>query len=359
MPDSLNDRIADEHRGHVVDLLRFEPTLRRRVLALLDSLESQIVDRLVRADIDGGITSFTRARLNALLKVTRETIRTAYASSSDLVDAEMRELADVESGFAGRTINRLSGVELVTVGFTETQLRAIVSDSLIEGAPSREWWSRQAGDLLQRFGDEMRQGMVAGEGVGDLVRRVRGTRSAGYRDGIMFVSRRYAESLVRSSVMAVSNRAYLETWRDNADVIKALVHVSTLDLRTTLICIARSGKQWTLDGKPIGGHNLPFKPCPCHWRCRSILAPVTKSFRELGLDRDEVPEGTRSSMDGQVPEELDFAAWLATKSEEDQNELLGKGRAELWRQGKITFAQLLDQTGRPLTLAELRRRSRR
>jgi hypothetical protein len=34
--------------------------------------------------------------------------------------------------------------------------------------------------------------------------------------------------------------------------------------------------------------------------------------------------------------------------------MLGKGRAELWRSGKITLNQLLDQRGNPLTLAELR-----
>jgi hypothetical protein len=36
--------------------------------------------------------------------------------------------------------------------------------------------------------------------------------------------------------------------------------------------------------------------------------------------------------------------------------MLGKGRAELWRDGKITLQQLLDQRGNPLTLQQLRQR---
>jgi hypothetical protein len=36
--------------------------------------------------------------------------------------------------------------------------------------------------------------------------------------------------------------------------------------------------------------------------------------------------------------------------------MLGKGRAELWRSGKITLNQLLDQRGNPLTLAQLQSR---
>jgi len=34
--------------------------------------------------------------------------------------------------------------------------------------------------------------------------------------------------------------------------------------------------------------------------------------------------------------------------------LLVKGRAAMWRDGRLTLAQLLDFNGQPLTLAELR-----
>jgi len=34
--------------------------------------------------------------------------------------------------------------------------------------------------------------------------------------------------------------------------------------------------------------------------------------------------------------------------------VLGSGRAQLWRDGKLTLEQLLDLSGNPLTLAQLR-----
>jgi hypothetical protein len=34
--------------------------------------------------------------------------------------------------------------------------------------------------------------------------------------------------------------------------------------------------------------------------------------------------------------------------------MLGKGRAQLWRDGKITLSQLLNAEGAPLTLAQLK-----
>jgi hypothetical protein len=46
--------------------------------------------------------------------------------------------------------------------------------------------------------------------------------------------------------------------------------------------------------------------------------------------------------------------FLKMHDEKWQNEMLGKGKAQLWRDGKITLSQLLDQSGRPLKLSELR-----
>ncbi|MDD5723606.1 MAG: hypothetical protein PHY29_07710 [Syntrophales bacterium] len=53
-------------------------------------------------------------------------------------------------------------------------------------------------------------------------------------------------------------------------------------------------------------------------------------------------------------------AWIETcsdflnrHSKEYQDNLLGPGRAELWRSGKITLSDLVSQQGRPLSLSQL------
>ena len=81
--------------------------------------------------------------------------------------------------------------------------------------------------------------------------------------------------------------------------------------------------------------------------------PILKSFKEIGSDYPEMPKSTRSSMDGQVPEETTFKDFLDRKGEAFQDEVLGKGKAKLWRDGKITLQQLLDQSGNPIPLKEL------
>ena len=93
--------------------------------------------------------------------------------------------------------------------------------------------------------------------------------------------------------------------------------------------------------------------------CRSTSVPIVKSWRDIGIDLDEAPEGTRSSMDGQVPADVTYEQWLKDKPEEFQNDVLGVGKAKLWREGKIGFTDLLDQRGNPLSLKQLRERLKR
>jgi hypothetical protein len=82
--------------------------------------------------------------------------------------------------------------------------------------------------------------------------------------------------------------------------------------------------------QPVAGSSLPFNGGPPrHFNCRSRLRPVTKSFKELGVDAAEVPVSTRASMDGQVPADITFNQFLKKKPKSFQDALLGPKRAEL------------------------------
>jgi len=80
-----------------------------------------------------------------------------------------------------------------------------------------------------------------------------------------------------------------------------------------------------------------------------------KSYAELGApDIQEPPKGTRASDLGQIKADTTFDAFLDRHSKEYQDALLGIGKADLWRSGKITLQDLLSGTGRELTLAQLK-----
>ncbi|WP_314988626.1 hypothetical protein [uncultured Campylobacter sp.] len=68
---------------------------------------------------------------------------------------------------------------------------------------------------------------------------------------------------------------------------------------------------------------------------------------------DGANDRTRSSMNGYVPQDMTFNDWLKTQSPETIEKTLGKGRAELFMQGKITMRDLITQQGRSVNLSDL------
>lgn len=359
MPDGANQIIADAVTRHAVDLLRVEAGERRQVLRILRDLERDLVAILTRIDPMGVGERYRPARLERLLEQVRGTIRGAYRDASQTLTRELIELADIEAQFITRAINQGVGFGLATNDLTREQLRSLARGVLVQGSPVAEWWSDQAGQTLRTFTREMRMGIAAGETNAQLVRRIRGGTENGQPvRGFMQTSRNHAESLVRSATQAVAAEAKQAVYVANADILKGVMWLATLDTRTTLGCAARDRLLYdAVTHEPIG-HDLPWDGGPGnrHFGCRSTSTPVTKSLRELGLDIDDVPPGSRASMDGQLPEDTRFEDWLERQSRTRQDEVLGAGRADLWRDGRITFRDLLDQRGRELTLEELRQR---
>lgn len=358
---SVNEQIVDLITDRALDLQRLTASQRREVANFLRELEGEIVAQLAKSDPTGvSRSSYQAKRLDALLKQVRSTIIAAYRSEATRLIGELRELADIEGEFAANSVNQAIGVNMMTDGVTRNQLAALVEGVLVQGSPVSEWWERQAGDTLQRFTDQMRLGIAQGETNGQLIRRVRGgTQNGELVKGLMQTSRNHADSLVRAATQAVSQKARQTTYDANADIIKALMWASTIDMKTTLDCAARDQKLYTVvDHKPID-HSLPWGGGPgnLHWGCRSTSAPQMRSWRELGFDIDELPPSTRASMDGQIAADTSFEGWLNKRTKAQQDEYLGPGRAAMWRDGGLSLRDLVDGNGRELTLEQLRKRT--
>jgi hypothetical protein len=354
------DFAADEVRGFSVDLERFSADISDRILAMLLLLQEEIVTLLLRYDF--GQVSLTRAKLNRmekLLQQTRETIATRYGAMRTEVHFDLREVASLSSKNAAAGINAAVQVNIATTGLAPERLRALVDGTLIEGAPSKQWWADQAATTLRNFTNEVQKGYASGEGGAEIAKRITGTEANGYADGVMSVSKRNAIALIRTSVQAVSNSARTETFENNDDIIENVQQISTLDGRTTLTCKSRSGLQWNIKTKEPVGHWIPWNGGPpLHWSCRSVTVAVLKPLSGIPKKKKQSIEeaGTQASMDGQVPGDMDYQDWLRTRGVAFQKEVLGIGRWKLWSEGKLTLPQMLDMRGNPLTLAELQRK---
>lgn len=329
-----------------IDLIRLEASYNRAVLRVLADMEREVVGKLTGRR---PLTAYSRERLLNLLAEVRSTIAQAYVQIRQEVD--LPGVAIVQSSAVSGAIQDTIGAKFDVGTPSVATLRSMVSDILIQGAPSADWWRRQAGDVQFRFAGAVRQGIAQGETNAQIVSRV----TSGFQDQppIIETAKRNAEALVRTSVQTVANATRDEVFRANDDLLMGKRQISTLDGRTTDICIAYSGAEWDLDGKPINETKLPFNGGPPrHWGCRSILTPIVRPLPGL----PEFKPATRASVDGPVRADITFAEWLGGKSKRFQDDLLGPGRAEMWRADKITLQQLLDQRGRPLTLDQLRER---
>jgi hypothetical protein len=58
-------------------------------------------------------------------------------------------------------------------------------------------------------------------------------------------------------------------------------------------------------------------------------------------------------MNGQAPEDLTADKWFKLQDDKFKEFYLGKGRYELYKDGKISLKDLVSQNGRYLTITEL------
>lgn len=150
--------------------------------------------------------------------------------------------------------------------------------------------------------------------------------------------------------MTALNAAKIEAIRQNADVAPAMRWLSVLDSHSCILCGVRDGKEWdTLTLEPVG-HSIPFTSPPLHRGCRCTAIPVTRLTKRA----DELGIGQRASTFGPVPRTTTFEEFLKQRDTAFQDGVLGEDRAKIWRDAKLSLDQLVDESGRELTLAELR-----
>lgn len=232
---------------------------------------------------------------------------------------------------------------LAALDFTTTTVPigtlAAVKDRPFDGFTWTRWGAKLADDTLGRVESELRQAAALGEGIPAIRKRL---ATAGG------LSKQSAERLARTAINAVGNRARVQAMRDigGNDLLKGWRFSATLDARTSSMCRGLDGVVFAIDDP-----KTPFPPR--HPNCRSVMLPELKTWRELGIDEDEVPETTRASMNGQVAAGTTYQDWLRKQPEDFQREVLGPVRFTAFQRGLHLGS--MATYDRPLTIAELRR----
>ncbi len=335
--------LQDAILRHSLELMRLSAGEQRKAEQILRELEQEL--KLLLQSRELSVAS--KREIAALVAEAHDLIEPAYATVGKALDTHALALIVAE-----KTVQVIEDVIPANVLMpTAETLASLTKDVMIDGAPSSAWWERQGEDTAFRFAAQVRQGVINGETNEAIVSRIVGR---GGEPGIMVVARRNARALVHSSVMSASNDARLATFRKNDKLIAGVRWLATLDGHVCPRCAAMDGQTWTLDGERMPGTKVDFMAPPIHWGDRCILTPLPKTFRDIGLDIPEpADEGQRASSLGPVSGKTTFAEFFGRLSVAQQDHLLGKTRADLWRRGKITIADLVNQRGRELTLEEL------
>lgn len=359
---TVNEILADEAVGHAVDLQQYSQGVLQRMVALLNRVDVDLAAELSAALERLPAESFTVERLDLLLQSVRDLNAQAYAAVAQALGAELQALAEYESGYQLQLFEGIIPtpvqVRFPIAEVSSAQVYAAALSRPFQGRLLRDWASNIEAGRMAKIREAVRVGYVEGETASQIVRRIRGSRAEQYADGILQRPRRDLMAVVQTAVAHTAAVAREQFVSANQDIIKAVRWVSTLDLRTTKeFCIPRDGKLYEpVTHKPIG-HKMPWLggPGKIHFCCRSSEAPVTKSWKELGIPLEEMTPAERASQDGQVPATTTYAEWIKRQSAGRQDRVLGVERARMMRDGRLKFDDFYKPNGRLLTLDELRK----
>lgn len=322
-PEQVHD-LAVKHR---INLSRYSTTVVRKVVALLNRTEQSLVERLART----GNETIAGQRLEMLLNDLRQIQSQGWKLIDARINADVADLAPAERDFAASLVEaKPTGI---TAGIfsplpSEVQLIAAVNARPFQGRFLKDWLAGMEEGAAAKVRDAVRQGFVEGRTTSDIIKSIRGTKAAGYADGLMESTRRGTEAMVRTALTHTSNVAAQASYA--ALDVKFLIWTSTLDARTTLICISRSEDVFPIDSGP--------RP-PAHINCRSIMRPKVDNIP--GVKPFEAPT---------------YSQWLKGQPASVQDDVLGPTRGKLFRNGGLQVDRFVDNKGKTLTLQELRAR---
>lgn len=343
-PDS---QLLEQTTRHSVMLERLKAGEVKKFERYLRQIDTVVRDQLTRKEL----TTYSRQRLEEFLARVDGKLLDIYMAYSDVVQADLVDIALYESTFEANSLGNALSIDAVVPSNAVIRAAVFAYPLQVTGLdggkllrPFISGWTRSES---MRVTNAIRLGFGQGQTNAEIVKAIRGTAEQNFNDGILAVSNRNARSVVQTAIQHVATTARMETLKANQDVVLGYRWVSTLDKKTSAQCKSLDGRVFRLGKGP-----LP----PAHINCRSTTVPSTK------LSDTFAKGATRASIGDsggeQVNAGLGYYDWLATQSASFQDAALGPVRGKLFRDGGLTpdkFAALqLSTNFKPLTLEQMK-----
>jgi SPP1 gp7 family putative phage head morphogenesis protein len=322
---AITDATLKAYVKHALQLIRVSNGLSASATQSMRGLGVAIRRLLAGADLQ----NMTLRNLRSLLSQVDQLVVDHLDDIAQTQNAATAELVAAEAEWS-RTVSALD------YGATDAAIARTISQFTVFGNTLEEHFGTVAERLSNQIRAQIRQGIVAGQSDNDIIKRIIGP-GRDMRGGILDGAKRDVRNVVDGATLGAADAGRRATMA--ASGVNAIQWSAKLDEKLCPNCGARDGKIWLIDGTPVG-HEIPWMPAPLHPRCRCITPP-------LDIPADALADVEQNPSDS-------FDKWLTGLDPSEQEDILGKGRAELWRNGDITTSDLINQNGQVSTLSSLR-----
>lgn len=268
---AVNQKLLEKSITDALSLQRLTANERKKITELLVKLASTLRGKFAELPELSSMSETKRRKLiDKYAKDCDKEISAQFASFGKTYTKTLAGIAVFEAARAAKNINTTLEVSLLPEKvLTAEQAQTLISESWVSGKTVSEMLSNSEESFRSAFKEQIRQGYAAGETNDQIIRRIKGyTDKSGLKhNGIAEMSRKSAETMVRTAVMGVANDARWKLYESNSDILQGVMWVATLDERTCPECRARDGKMWDMNRQPVGGHEFPFEYPPSHRNC--------------------------------------------------------------------------------------------
>lgn len=327
----IDKRILKEILKFQIDLNRLSVAQRTKVVNVFKKAYKEI-----KNVSDADIVQLSARKRESIIKEIGDVAGKALVDIADeLRDSILPSIAELQFKATDKLFASLN------IGLaTGTLAESLIKDPFVNGNPLAAHWDKLSQTTQFNLSAAVRTGVVTGESNTQMFRRIREA---------LDISQRSAMTLINTAVHNVGNSARDAVHAANQDIIKNVVWLTALDSHVCELCIGRSGLSWkNNDNHTPDGHSIPFQVPPIHPNDRCVLVPVVDS--EL---LPPLTAGERASSFGPVKGDITFKEFLDMLPENEVEDMLGVGKAQLYRDGKITLRDLLDNSGEVVTLEKL------
>ncbi|HZJ99749.1 MAG TPA: hypothetical protein VFC79_07070, partial [Tissierellaceae bacterium] len=261
---TVNDKLRNTTIRHSVYMEQLKNNEVKKILTLLNKTDADLRKQLLNRK--GKTPTITTKRLELMKKDVSEII------------------SDAKMVYTNQMTKTATGVSQAELRFTEKIVRGAIPNevpiSFIQPAPSQILGAIRATPFNNTttqtmiadwaigkknlFTNAIQQAYVQGKNIDDVVSILFGNRAFNYTDGLVDASRRQVRTQVRTAINHFASTSREVIYEQNKDLIKGVQWVSTLDGRTTLLCMNLDGKVDYDDGSK---NELNGQRPPAHYNC--------------------------------------------------------------------------------------------